>query len=403
MQALVGRLLPVIQTEVGHALLRAARIAGRDPRHEVCDFVQEVFLQLLSSDHRTLRAWDPERGPSLDSDVQLAARRQVAAMLRSGRNRAWAEQPVDDTIQELDELANAIGRRAEQREYDQRAPEWAAVVRGELTVEAAVERRRSLGDDQDFDRATECFTPFDPDETGILVDSLLARSEAESTAFEQQAQADVLPLQPAAQAPGSEATHAPSPSGVWWVPAGLLLATAAAIALWMVLPPNDDVRDLTRESAEPIAKIEPLPNYLLETDGGLARLRGRPQLGVARADEPASGRHQYRRDTAFEWILRPATTNTEPVGVRGFVFVHGGSAGLPLKLDELAQVSDSGTIEIAGTIAQLGLEPGRYTIALAVGRPAGLPEQAIELSELNAAVAADGSWHVRRIAIEIDG
>ena len=45
MQLLVERLLPVVQAEVGYALMRGAAIESRDPRQEVRDFVQEVARQ----------------------------------------------------------------------------------------------------------------------------------------------------------------------------------------------------------------------------------------------------------------------------------------------------------------------------------------------------------------------
>lgn len=111
MQALVAGLLPVVQAEVGYALLRGARIESRDPRQEVRDFVQEVFVSLLAKDGKTLRAWDPERGRSLPSYVRLIARRQVAAILRSGRRNPWADKPVagDELEQDLGAGLGGIG------------------------------------------------------------------------------------------------------------------------------------------------------------------------------------------------------------------------------------------------------------------------------------------------------
>jgi RNA polymerase sigma factor (sigma-70 family) len=94
MQDLVERLLPVVQAEVGYALMRGARVEARDHRQEVRDFVQEVFVQLLSKRGKVLRSWDPERGRSLESFVRLVARRQVAAILRSGRRSPWSDKPV---------------------------------------------------------------------------------------------------------------------------------------------------------------------------------------------------------------------------------------------------------------------------------------------------------------------
>ncbi|MCA9683268.1 MAG: sigma-70 family RNA polymerase sigma factor [Myxococcales bacterium] len=103
MRALVERLLPVVQAEVGFALMRGAAVERRDHRQDVRDFAQEVFVQLLSQGGKTLRSWDPERGRSLESFVRLVARRQVAAILRSGRRNPWAEKPMAD-----DELEPAL-------------------------------------------------------------------------------------------------------------------------------------------------------------------------------------------------------------------------------------------------------------------------------------------------------
>jgi len=198
----------------------------------------------------------------------------------------------------------------------------------------------------------------------------------------------------------SQPKHDPGTSGVWWLPAGLLVTAAAAIVLWWVVPPNAEVRGLTISGpgAEPLADAEraelsSLPTYVLETKGGLDEPR-------AATGGPEDGYHRYRRDTRFQWVLRPKLESVEPVGVRGFAFVDGGSAGLPLRLGALEQTARPGTIEIAGTIEQLELEPGRYTIALAVGRPSALPTEAAELRRSGS--IGDDPWQVRRIEIEIE-
>jgi RNA polymerase sigma factor (sigma-70 family) len=118
MQALVSRLLPVVQTEVGYALLRGARVESRDPRQEIRDFVQDVFVSLLAKDGKTLRAWDPERGRSLDSYVRLIARRQVAAILRSGRKSPWTDKPVagDELERDLPEPSTSTFAKLESNE-----------------------------------------------------------------------------------------------------------------------------------------------------------------------------------------------------------------------------------------------------------------------------------------------
>lgn len=108
MQALVQHLLPVVQTEVGYSLLRGARVESRDPRQEVRDFVQEVFISLLSDRGKVLRTWDPERGRSFDSFIRLVARRHVAAILRSGRRNPWTDKPVAGDELERDVPDDAI-------------------------------------------------------------------------------------------------------------------------------------------------------------------------------------------------------------------------------------------------------------------------------------------------------
>jgi hypothetical protein len=84
--------------------------------------------------------------------------------------------------------------------------------------------------------------------------------------------------------------------------------------------------------------------------------------------------------------------------VRAFAFVDGGRAGLPLQLDALAKVAPSGAIRIAGEIAALNLEPGRYTIALTVGRPDDLPSEAASVLEPE----ADAAFVVRRVDVVIE-
>nr|WP_255216188.1 sigma-70 family RNA polymerase sigma factor [Pseudenhygromyxa sp. WMMC2535] len=113
--------------------MRGAAVERRDPRQEVRDFTQEVFVQLLSQGGKTLRSWDPERGRSLESFVRLVARRQVAAILRSGRRNPWSEKPLAgedlepalptasdasktyETQEQLDRVIDALRDRLDER------------------------------------------------------------------------------------------------------------------------------------------------------------------------------------------------------------------------------------------------------------------------------------------------
>lgn len=92
---LVAGLTPVVQARVARTLLsRRSRLGGgRDVRQEVEDLSQDVFLSLFSRDAKVLRAWDAERGLSLDNFVGLVAERLVVSFLRSGKRNPWKEEP----------------------------------------------------------------------------------------------------------------------------------------------------------------------------------------------------------------------------------------------------------------------------------------------------------------------
>lgn len=99
---LVERLRPIVQTEIGHLLLRCAPAHGRSARQEIEDLVQEVFTRLWADQGKLLRQWAPERGRSLDSWVRLVAKSRALDLLRSRRRTPWADEPTEDA--ELDRL-----------------------------------------------------------------------------------------------------------------------------------------------------------------------------------------------------------------------------------------------------------------------------------------------------------
>jgi RNA polymerase sigma factor (sigma-70 family) len=99
--ALVRTLRPVIQAEVGFALLPICRSQGRDVRQDTLDLVQGVLMSLLADDGKQLRRWDPARGRSLESFVRLIARRHVAGVVRSKRRSPYAELPWPDETLDL--------------------------------------------------------------------------------------------------------------------------------------------------------------------------------------------------------------------------------------------------------------------------------------------------------------
>lgn len=94
--ALVVQLTPVIQARAAGALRRTAAVHGRDPRQEVADLTQEVFVALLRDDARVLASWQPG-GLSLPNFVGLVAERQVISILRSKRRAPYTERPSSDS------------------------------------------------------------------------------------------------------------------------------------------------------------------------------------------------------------------------------------------------------------------------------------------------------------------
>ncbi len=96
---LVARLLPVVRS-------RARRARARDPRQKipdtVDDMIQEVWLVLVGRGGERLRAWDPDRGLSLERYVGLVAEREItrlrtraAAQKRGGHLRALGSDALD--------------------------------------------------------------------------------------------------------------------------------------------------------------------------------------------------------------------------------------------------------------------------------------------------------------------
>lgn len=193
-------------------------------------------------------------------------------------------------------------------------------------------------------------------------------------------------------------------SASWWIPGGMLLLAAGAIVAWWIWPPSQELRELEQASAGASADasadasaMQPIPRYELTTDGGLAST----EAGEASTKTGANGRLRYRLDGKLDWRLQPADDVVGDVAVKVWAFPDAPTVGEPrlLLLEPLVQISDARAIALSGEVAELGLEPGRYTLALAFGRPAALPDQAAAVH------GSEGSdtWTVRRVSIEIEG
>lgn len=92
-RALIDHLAPVVSKRIAAVLWQ--RTHRRDVGQEVADMTQDVLLSLFESGGRALRAWNPERGLSLERFVGLLAHHQVISILRRGRTSPWREEPTD--------------------------------------------------------------------------------------------------------------------------------------------------------------------------------------------------------------------------------------------------------------------------------------------------------------------
>jgi RNA polymerase sigma factor (sigma-70 family) len=97
-RVLVEALYPIIARRVAAALWQRKRTRSVD--QDVNDFVQDVFVSLLESDGKALRAWDPARGMSFERFVGMLAQHQVASILRNGRTSPWRDEATDDQVLE---------------------------------------------------------------------------------------------------------------------------------------------------------------------------------------------------------------------------------------------------------------------------------------------------------------
>jgi RNA polymerase sigma factor (sigma-70 family) len=99
-RTLITQLAPVVRQRVAKMLLQSAARSGRAPTPaDIDDLAHDVFVVLFDREGRVLKAWDPQRGMSLRNFVGLVAQREAAAILRSGRRSAWAEDPTQDDVQ----------------------------------------------------------------------------------------------------------------------------------------------------------------------------------------------------------------------------------------------------------------------------------------------------------------
>jgi RNA polymerase sigma factor (sigma-70 family) len=120
LRSLVEALTPIVRTRVARVLLRRAPASsGRNIRQEVEDLTQEVFVALFAHDGRMLRAWEPQRGLSLENFVGFIAERQVTSILRTARRSPWTEDPTQtEALDGPDDRASVELRLASRQELE---------------------------------------------------------------------------------------------------------------------------------------------------------------------------------------------------------------------------------------------------------------------------------------------
>jgi hypothetical protein len=175
-------------------------------------------------------------------------------------------------------------------------------------------------------------------------------------------------------------------SGRRWAVVGLgvVLAAAAAVAVWFWPPKPPDATET------PLIAIAPLPTYTLETDAGLATQRS--------GTEPAKGELTYQSNNQFTWDMSPKVRVNAPVNVRVCASSASGET-VEIDIDPFLQISPkSGAVHLQGHVAALGLRPGHWTLAIAVGYPQILAE----IGSICGASTAEGI-HVNLLDVQLLG
>jgi RNA polymerase sigma factor (sigma-70 family) len=117
-QALVEVMAPIVQVRVARTLWKRHQQARRrDPRQDLEDLVQEVFVALFAEGGRVLRSWDPARGLGFAGFIGFIAEREVAMRMRVMKKNPWTEDPtVSSSLFELSGTAPSLESRLEARD-----------------------------------------------------------------------------------------------------------------------------------------------------------------------------------------------------------------------------------------------------------------------------------------------
>jgi hypothetical protein len=300
-----------------------------------------------------------------------------------------------------DDLLKALARAA--REQDRASdPRWSARALG--TLEAGerdaleAEAQRSPEDRE----AWEASRPLDGEARARIADRILAGLQASAgergaetggaAAEAAEAAGPPPPGQRAAEARGGQVLPLPrKPGRAPWRIAATALAAAAAAVLVVRLSLEGDRHHPRGLLDDPGAvAMLPVPAYAMTLAGGEVRERS--------ASSGAGATARLGPGSRLEITLRPATRVDGPVAVRAFLIQ--GETARPW--DVHADLSEQGAARIEGETETLfpGVPEGEWEIAIAIGRPAALPDSAAGLADARSSKAGkDNKFRVLRFNV----
>lgn len=305
-----------------------------------------------------------------------------------------------------DDLLKALARVA--REQDRASdPRWSARALGTLAAgerDALEAEAQRTPEDRE---AWEASRPLDGEARARIADRILAGLQASAgergaetagaaaaagtTAASAEAAGPPPPGQHTAAARGGEVLPLPrKPGRAPWRTAATALAAAAAAVLVVRLSLEGDKHHPRGLLDDPGAlAMLPVPAYAMTLAGG--------EVSERSASSGADATARLGPGSRLEITLRPATRVDGPVAVRAFLIQ--GETARPW--DVHADLSEQGAARIEGDTETLfpGVPEGEWEIALAIGRPAALPDSAAEVRDPRPSEKKDKPFRILRFKV----
>ncbi|MDC0677001.1 hypothetical protein [Sorangium atrum] len=199
------------------------------------------------------------------------------------------------------------------------------------------------------------------------------------------------PGQHTAAARGGEVLPLPrKPDRAPWRTAATALAAAAAAVLIVRLSLEGDKHHPRGLLDDPGAlAMLPVPAYAMTLAGG--------EVSERSASSGADATARLGPGSRLEITLRPATRVDGPVALRAFLIQ--GETARPW--DVHADLSEQGAARIEGDTEKLfsGVPEGEWEIAIAIGRPAALPDSAAGLADARPSEKKDKPFRILRFKV----